>query len=256
MIKPLLISLVSLALVLPAGAQEGGVLKREPLLIREAVKNEIKDTREAVKNNIQESRDAMQKRQADLRMKMQEEKEGFKNQLETRKTELRDKVEQKKTELKERLKTIKDERKKAVVEKLDKRFDEINQNRTTHLSGVLDKLSMALDRIVSRAEKANAKGLDISSVNSAVDAAKIAIGAARAAVVAQVGKTYPITISTEDKLKTDVGGARKALEQDLKLLRDMVKTTHDSVRLAATTLAKISGVDNDSPVVPANTNNQ
>ena len=57
---------------------------------------------------------------------------------------------------------------------------------------------------------------------------------ARSAVAAQAAKTYTITISTEDKLKFNVGETMKALKTDLQAVHQKIvdarKTIADVIR--------------------------
>ncbi|MBI2048810.1 MAG: hypothetical protein HYT30_02680, partial [Parcubacteria group bacterium] len=104
--------------------------------------------------------------------------------------------------------------------------------------------------IGSRMEKAEANGRDVSAVKTAIAAAKTAIASARAAIEVQSKKTYDVAISTEDKLRPDVGKAREALRNDLVKVRETVFAARDAVHKAATTLGQVQGV-NELEVTPA-----
>ncbi len=70
--------------------------------------------------------------------------------------------------------------------------------------------------------------------------------AARAAIEAQAGKTYSISVTTEQKLKEAAEAARKALHDDLNKVKEAVKAAHEAVRKAAVALAQIPRVDEDA----------
>lgn len=98
--------------------------------------------------------------------------------------------------------------------------------------------------MVSRADKAEAAGRDVSTVRTAVSGAEAAIASARdTTVAAQAAKTYAIEVTTEETLRAAVEAAREALRADLTTVRESVKETHTALRVAATTLAQIPRVN-------------
>ena len=208
-------------------------------------KEEMKETREAAKEEMKEKKEAMKKemesRREEMKQKMEEKREELKQRIENKREELKDKIEAKREVLKERLKTIKDERKKQVVEKIDKSLDALNDRMTKHFLDVLEKLEDILVRISERADKAEIDGIDVSLVDVAVVSAQAAIDSAKLTVEAQAGKTYTLTVSTEDKLRVDVGKARQALHADLKAVHETVKKAKEAVHVAARALAGIRG---------------
>ncbi|KKU02512.1 MAG: hypothetical protein UX99_C0007G0015 [Candidatus Amesbacteria bacterium GW2011_GWB1_47_26] len=109
-------------------------------------------------------------------------------------------------EFKQKLQTVKDERKKKIVERADAKLAEINKRRTDAMTRHLDKMSEILAKV-------KARGGDTT-------AAEAAVAEARSAVAAQAAKVYTITITTEDKLKINVGETMKALITDLRNLHE------------------------------------
>ena len=97
-----------------------------------------------------------------------------------------------------------------------------------------------MERIGSRADKAEANGRDVSSVRTLITEATGAINAARQAIQEQSGKTYIIAVNTEEFLKTDVGRTRQALHTDLVKVRQVVFAARDAVRKAAVALGSNS----------------
>ncbi|MBI4085895.1 MAG: hypothetical protein HY433_01465 [Candidatus Liptonbacteria bacterium] len=242
MIKAVLSLLFSFVLVATTFAQQ--TTSSAPSGVREESR-EIR--REIRRENIQDMRQNARERRAELKTQMQEKREEFKKTIEAKREELKNEIEARKEALKIRLKAIKDERKKLAVERIDDGLGKMNARMTAHFTDVLDKLADVLGRIVSRTDKAADGGLDVSAVRTAVTEAESAIASARSAVAAQAGKAYSITVTTEDTLRADVGGARKALHDDLKKVQDAVKAAREKVRKAATTLAQIPGVDQPAP---------
>jgi len=241
--KLFIYSVVVLALVFPVSAQNTTQNTATPQITpvfqgidqgtRERVREEIKARRDELKSNIKGTRDE------------------FKANIQERRAELKDLIQGKRETLKEQLQKVKDERKKAAVERIDARLDELNERIANHFSNVLDKLENVLERIASRADKAEEKGLDVAAVRTAIDSALKAIEASRTAVQTQAGKTYTITVSSENNLRVDVGEARQALHSDLVKVREMVKAAHDAVRQAAVILAQIPRV-NEAETLPVN----
>ena len=65
----------------------------------------------------------------------------------------------------------------------------------------------------------------------------------------KAGKTYSFTVTTEDKLRSDVGAARQALHADLVAVREIVKAARDAVKSAAVALGQVPKVD-EAEVTP------
>jgi DNA repair exonuclease SbcCD ATPase subunit len=172
-------------------------------------------------------------------------RQEFKSSVETKRAELKAKIAEERDQLKSRLAKIRDERKKQTVEKISQRLEELNENRVAHFTEVLNKLDKTLERIISRTDKAASRGLDVSAVREAINTARTAIAAGRNAVNAQAAKVYQIGITTEERLRADVGAARQALHDDLVKVRDVVKAARDAVHNAAASLAKVPRVDEE-----------
>jgi len=118
----------------------------------------------------------------------------------------RELVQQKREEFKQKVENIRDERKKKIVERVDAKIVEINKRRTDAMVRHLDKMGEILVKV-------KAQGGDTT-------AAEAAVAEARSAVAIQAAKTYTITISTEDKLRINVGETLKVLMTDLRNLHE------------------------------------
>lgn len=218
---------------------------------KKEAKKEVKDVRAYIEQFREDQLKILGEKKNEFRGMIEAKREEFKKAVEQKREEVKKKIEEKREQLRENLLKVKDEKKREIVERIDQRIVELNKNVTDHLSEVLVKLENVLLNISSRADKAEVKGGDVSSVRSAVEDAKSKIESARTAIQSQVSKVYPITISSEETLKVNVGAARQALHSDLKQLRDIVKEVRDAVHGAATTLA---GVADKSDLWQTNSN--
>ena len=119
----------------------------------------------------------------------------------------------------------------------------------------INKIENVLVSIKSRINKANEKGLDVSSLSSFVIKAEAAIKVARDAVATQIKKTYTVTVPDEAGLKGVMKALRDTFKTDIKAVREKVKLAHQAVRDTATTLAKIPRIDEDSASLGVEDNN-
>jgi predicted phage tail protein len=140
-----------------------------------------------------------------------------------------------------KLQIIKDAGKRTLVENIESRLTDINTNRTDTMTKQLAVMSDILDRVSSKAADVASTGKDVSSVTSAVAAARTAIEAAQAAVARQAGKTYSITITTENTLKNNVLTVRKALETDVLATYQKIVLARKAVYNAIRALAVVRG---------------
>lgn len=260
--RRILTILVALALFLPTGRTVfGQVDVRFPgqIDIQERVRENVERARENIKvrteNVGEEVKVRLEEKRQEAEERLKEQREEFKTRLEERKTNAEQLLREKRTELQEKLQVVRDERKRQAVERLNQQINNLNERLTKHFAEVLDKLAKILDNIVSRADKAETRGLDVAPVRAAVVNAQNKIEEARAAVAAQAGKVYSFNLpdsenatatSTEAALKPAVGEARQALHRDLAALRDIIFAARDAVRQAAVTLAQIPRVDENA----------
>ena len=219
--------------------------------VRKETQQQIKDTRQEVKDTKQGARQAaleqIKQRRDELKSKINNVASSTKAAIAQKREALKTKIDERKAQLKEGLKLLKDERKKKIVERIDEQLRKLNERMTDHFLDVLTKLEKVLANISSRADKAAEAGKDVTAVRAAVTSAQAAIDAARATVQTQAGKLYNVTISgQEPKLKAEVGKARQTLHNDLAAVRKIVQVAREAVHTAATTLAQIPKIDDDS----------
>lgn len=199
-------------------------------------------TRETVRQEVQQMRasaqEAAQAMRSAIRAEIEQRRGEFRDMLEEQRKKTKQKIEEKRTMLKEKLQTIKEENKKRIIENIDKRMDALNEQRTEQFASALDQMEAVLGKIAERADRAEAQGRDVAAARTAIIGAKDAIASARSAVVAQAGKTYVITITTDAKLKDDVIRAREAMKKDITTAFTAVKDARDAVHDAAVALAQ------------------
>jgi ABC-type transport system involved in cytochrome bd biosynthesis fused ATPase/permease subunit len=145
-------------------------------------------------------------------------------------------------EIKDKFAAIKDVRKKALVEKIDQKMATLNQKRTEQMTEHLQKLTAVLNRLKNKAP-------DLPEIASA----EKAIAAAQTAVTAQTAKTYTAQIASEETLRANLGNQVKTLEADLKSVRQLVQTAHQSVITALQGVKKLGGARGQSTITPAAT---
>lgn len=139
----------------------------------------------------------------------------------------------------EKLQKVKNEQKRKIVERISRQTDELNARMMNHFSQVLDRLEKVLANIKSRVDKAEANNWDVSGVRAMIVSAEQAIVSAKSAIEAQAVKTYtPEITGQEEKLRLEVGEARKALHSDLVIVKEKVKAAHEFVKAVAKALAQ------------------
>lgn len=205
---------------------------------RDEFKNEVKD----VKDSLKEER---KNKLEEIIQSIKEKRQEFKTQMETDREEAKTKIALMKADFKEDIKKIKDESKKISAEKIVDIIQSLNTKSTDNLSDKIDKIENVLISIESRISKAEEKRLDVSSVKIEVEKAKTAIVSARDAISAQSNKVYEVNITDEASLKAEMKNLRDTFMTDIKTVREKVKLAHTAVLDTATTLAKISKIDEE-----------
>ncbi len=171
-------------------------------------------------------------------------------ELEDRREKAKETFKKDREAFQQKLQTIRDGRKKALVDRLNKNLNEVNKKRTNMMMRHLSKMNEILEKVKNRANQAKAKGKDTSSVDAAVSKAQTAIATAKSAVLAQAGKEYTVTISSEANLRTDVGTTMKSLQGDSQAVRALVIAAQKSVGEAVRALAAVLGEAIPGSVIP------
>ncbi|MEK7576494.1 MAG: hypothetical protein AAB482_02245 [Patescibacteria group bacterium] len=253
-----------------------------PRDIREGIRKEVQEFRQEIKDERDDSRKIIQSRRASTteairsmryklnhnasttlqdRIRFREsmdamrkethefaatQREAFHAEFTKRREALKDKLDAERKDLRDKLAKIKDETKKQTVETISNRFAEINNNILDYLTKFLDHLDEIFVKIKTRTDAADIAGKDVTKAKVAIVTAENAIKSARETIKTQVGKTYPINVTTENLLKDAVSKVRNALHYDLEKVRTLVRAAHTAVKAAAGVLHDIPRVDDDS----------
>ncbi len=226
-----------------AGVQKiGGIIRPNPMIATTSSALSTSSV-SAMRVQIQQARDSAQAAIANMRATAQATIATQRAALQTK------------------LAAIKDTQKQATVLKLNDQFAQINQNKTDQLNTALNTISEALGKIQENSAALQSAGTNTTDLDAKIAVAQTAINTARAAVVVQAGKTYPITITTATALKTSVGAVSKTLEADIGTTRSTVAAARTAVQQALTALTVLQGspattTTNTTPPTTSTTTNQ
>lgn len=177
--------------------------------------NRLKDQIKIINDQRQEALRTKKETRVELRQKI-------KDRIQTKREEVKEIIAAKREEFKAKLQTIRNQKKKVLVERIDTKLTNINTKHTDRFAETLVKLQTLLDKISSSATEEKVLA-DIKAVQGAIDAAT-------AAIEAQAAKTYAITISTENALRSDVGRVTSQLRLDLVAVHKMVVDAKQAVQ--------------------------
>jgi flagellar motility protein MotE (MotC chaperone) len=215
------------------GRTPQGMVKRQENSASQSARERETKERRAFEDS---SRSAFLKKREDL-------KEELKTRIETAKKEW----ETKHKELIDNLKKIKDEKKVTIVENIDARIAERNTHWVQHWSEVLTRQTQLLDKIEAKAKELQGQGKDITTVTTAIAAARTAITNAQAKVDAQAGKTYHIDVTTETTLGSNVSAAVKQMQADVKTVISAIEEVRKATQSAINALKTVLGLPISSP---------
>lgn len=165
----------------------------------------------------------------------------FNDELEKHRKEASAGAKTKRDEFQKKLQTLQDTRKKEILSRLDGKIKEIEDRRIKALTGHLNNISEILDKISVRADKLKVNGKDTSVVDAKLADCRNDVTNAQAALTAEAGKQYIITLSSANTAKVDAGATLHQLETDLKAVGDKILTARKCVADSLKELAKISG---------------
>ncbi len=189
--------------------------------------------------NIEKDKDNKKKLFSESFGKEQDKKSS--ESLELKRQDAKEKFKKDRESFKAKLEDLKDEKKKQIVEHLDTKISELNTKRTNKMMEHLNKMEEILKKVNERVLEAKGKGKNTSGVDAAVIVAQEAIATARAAIEAQAGTEYVITITSEAKLAGSVGSTRQLLTNDLKSVHSLIVAARKAVVETLKELAKITG---------------
>ncbi|HUD19031.1 MAG TPA: hypothetical protein VMR81_01110 [Patescibacteria group bacterium] len=141
----------------------------------------------------------------------------------------------------QKLTTITDHTKQYTVSDIQNRLTALNIKRTDTMTGQLNKMSDLLGRIASMGADLQSNGKDTSGLDAAITQAQSAVKTAQDAVVAQAGKQYVITITSQTNLKSDVSAVEQTLASDFKTVYGLLTSARTSMSNAIRVLATLRG---------------
>lgn len=129
----------------------------------------------------------------------------------------------------EKRQEIKDQRKANLVEKINKKLAELNQKATEAFDQHLNSIQNLLNKVINWKNKAKTNNKDVSIAETAIEAAQTAIDEAKIANEAQKLKVYIIEFTDESGLKIGASAAKTNLKNDLKTVREKIKTARQKL---------------------------
>lgn len=212
---------------------------------REEVKGEVQKLRVENRASTTQQKEQFQEKRNELKADIQnasttQEKSALRQEIEKTRQDLMQKIKTQKETLLTQVKKIKDTQKQETVVSVQDALTNLNEKVTNQLLVVTEKLETILGNISSRTAKTKVGGVNVATVETAIQTATNAIQTSKDAIKAQAGKTYSITISgTGTAVQADVVKARQSLMTDLSATRVVVQKARETVQQAATTLAQI-----------------
>jgi len=198
-----------------------------------------KESNSADASRSGKSFERIKKREDELKNVFEVRKERLNEELKTRREESVEKFKEEREAFKEKVSQIRDTKKKAVVTKIDTKIAEINKKRTDQMTERLNKMSEILDKVGVRSSESSTSGKDLTTVDTLVSAARIAVASAQTAVSTQAGKAYVASIVSEDAIGDAMSTALKSLQTDLTAVHEVVKSAQLAVQSSVKELGKI-----------------
>jgi len=152
----------------------------------------------------------------------------------------------KKQNFEARIKELKNERKQKILQSLLARYKNINERWTNHFLHVLNRLSLILDKLELRAQKAAEKDIDTSRVNDAIALARQTIKNAQTEVEQQGANQYIIEINDEASLRQEAKKVNQNLRADLSSLRKLTRQAREAVHKVFQTLKEAIAAHNQA----------
>lgn len=168
------------------------------------------------------------------------------------KTELKDKISEARDDFKAKVSAIKDEKKKQIINNLDLRIGTINTNRTNEMTKILERLTTVLGKISTKEAALKSEGKNTTKLAADITSAQSAIDAAKQAVTEQAAKKYTMNITTDTALKSAASTTIQQFMTDMKAVRTKVLAAQQAVVKAYKDLGQLMGVTpTPSPSVTA-----
>jgi len=218
-----------------------------PLEARKEAVMQAKQIREDAAVRVEafqeDAKELIRVKREEFKARVEVDREEFKTKMEEVRTQVQERVTEQKAELREEVQKIPDEAKREAVLRVADAVNALNQRVLEKASDALQKLEEVTANILTRADKAELGGQDVSGVRNAVAVAEREIAGAREAIRVQASEAYSLEISSEDTLRSDVAVVRNELKTDLESVRSVVNAARDAVRSSAQVLAEIPDVN-------------
>ncbi|NTU73236.1 hypothetical protein HGB07_03645 [Candidatus Roizmanbacteria bacterium] len=137
---------------------------------------------------------------------------------------------------------ITDIKKKETVSKLNTDLTEVNTRLVKQMSNDLKKMSLILEKLTTKSTTLAANGKDVTTLNTLIVTATTNITDAQTAVTAQSTKTYVVSSTTTDALKTGATSTFQQMRSDLKVANDAISKAKTAIYAAITQLAVLEGI--------------
>lgn len=242
---------MQMKLVFIAGSLFALVLGAVAIRAQETVKPSLDPGRQSNVDNRQEIRKSRPGGGPNLQENLLKRKENIATRQAIR-SEKKAEFQAAREEFQTKLQTLKDEKKKLVVERLDRRLTEINQNQTNKMNERLTRMTEIAGRIQERITALAGQGVDTTAAQTSLDNAKTAIESSQTAVADQAGREYVIALTDEAALKNAVGTTTSQLHADLTAVHKTVITAKQALATAHKTLLSIGPNLNEAVPPPFN----
>ena len=245
-------------------------VKAEVAAKKAEIEKAVREAKERVKAAKESAADARKAIATTTRADIKEIRQTAKERIESVREEAKERVKQEREKAKERMKSVQDKKRQEMMQKLAERFENLNKTWTDEFAKKLDRFTVMLNKMQSRATTAAVNGKDVTAANAAIQAAKDVVITTQASVAAQAAKVYipdastlPTTAATSSTpqgqeeltkaLKLSFQTLHSTLFKDLFALRDGPMTVaRKAIQDALTALGKVPGVDEKSTSATSN----
>ena len=120
----------------------------------------------------------------------------------------------------------------------------MNEKWTSHWTDSLTRLTEILEKLESRSSELADSGVDTAEVDAAISDARAAVDSAQDAINAQAANVYEINFEDESTLREDIQPIVTGFREEMRETFSTIKTAKEAVRVAFTSLKKLSGLSN------------
>ncbi len=185
----------------------------------------------------------LQTMRQEFAMEIKEKRAQFASAISATKEEAAVIRERKREELQTKLQNIKDEKKQQIITRIDENMNSLNERITSNFATAIEKMEVILANIATRADKVSITGANTSEIRAKIQTVTDLISSAREALRIQTGKTYGITIESEDTAKSNIQVVKNQLVDDLQKIRESIQTIKQAIKEIADELATIPNIN-------------